>query len=92
MLPRSEPRRRAGRPPAGARPGEKVKDYPQVSLRIPPAFKSQLHAISVLRAKPQWRVLIDALELLVRELTVAEKRRLRRMARSKGWRRRARRR
>src|SRR5579871_2802985 len=37
--------RRAGRPPGGARPGERVKDYPQVSLRIPPALKSQLYAL-----------------------------------------------
>jgi hypothetical protein len=81
---RIQPRRRAGRPPAGARPGEKVKDYPQVSLRIPPVLKSQLYAISVLRAKPQWRVLIDALESLMRELTVAEKRRLRRIASGNG--------
>src|SRR5262249_34794030 len=28
-------RRRAGRPPAGAREGEKVKDYPQLSIRVP---------------------------------------------------------
>src|SRR3954470_11802020 len=28
-------RRRAGRPPAGAKEGEKVKDYPQLSIRVP---------------------------------------------------------
>src|SRR4051812_35974656 len=32
-------RRRAGRPPAGAKEGEKVKDYPQLSIRVPVEFK-----------------------------------------------------
>jgi hypothetical protein len=30
-------------------------------------LKSQLYALSILRAKPQWRVLIDALECLMRD-------------------------
>ena len=77
-----EERRRAGRPPGGARPGEKVKDYPQVSLRIPPILKSQLYALSILRAKPQWRVLIDAVECLMRELPDAERRRVQEIAKS----------
>jgi hypothetical protein len=67
-------RRRSGRPPAGAHPGEKVKDYPQVSLRIPPTLKSQLYALGILRSKPQWRILIDAIECLMRELSESERR------------------
>jgi len=69
-----KPRRRSGRPPAGAYPGEKVKDYPQVSLRIPPTLKLQLYALAILRSKPQWRILIDAIECLMRELSESEKR------------------
>jgi hypothetical protein len=79
-----KPSRRAGRPPGGAHPGEKVKDYPQVSLRIPPVLKSQLYALSILRAKPQWRVLIDALECLMRELPDSEKRKVHEIAKSWG--------
>jgi hypothetical protein len=78
-------RRLAGRPPGGARPGEKVKDYPQVSLRIPPAQKSQLYALSILRSKPQWRVLVDALDCLMRELPDPERREVQKLAKS--WRR-----
>jgi hypothetical protein len=74
-------RRRAGRPPAGAHPGEKEKDYPQVSLRIPPDLKSQLYALSVLRAKPQWRIMIDAIECLVRTLPESERRMMQKLAR-----------
>jgi hypothetical protein len=77
-------RRRSGRPPAGAHPGEKVKDYPQVSLRIPPDLKSQLYALSILRAKPQWRVLIEALECLVRDLSESDRRRMFEIAKRAG--------
>jgi len=77
-----KPGRRAGRPPGGAHPGEKVKDYPQVSLRIPPVLKSQLYALSILRAKPQWRVLIDALECLMRDLPDSEKRKVHEIAKA----------
>jgi hypothetical protein len=77
-------RRRAGRPPAGARPGERVKDYPQVSLRIPPALKSQLHALGILRSKPQWRILIDAIDCLMRELPESERRMVRKIAKRSG--------
>jgi predicted DNA-binding protein len=76
--------RRSGRPPAGARPGEKVKDYPQVSLRIPPSLKSQLYALSILRSKPQWRVMIDAIECLMRELPDSERRMVHEIARRSG--------
>ena len=37
----TEPRR-IGRPPAGARAGEKVKDYPQLSIRLPGDVKAKL--------------------------------------------------
>jgi len=39
-MPDKRGRRRAGRPPAGAREGEKVKDYPQLSVRVPHEFKA----------------------------------------------------
>ncbi len=65
--------RRSGRPPAGAQPGERVKDYPQLSLRLPPESKAQLHALSVLKAQPQWRVVIEAIDCLVRTLPEGER-------------------
>jgi hypothetical protein len=75
-------RRGVGRPPGGAHPGEKVKDYPQVTLRIPPIVKSQLYALSILRAKPQWRILIDALECVMRELPDSEKQKVHAIAKA----------
>lgn len=67
-------RRRVGRPPAGARDGEKVKDYPQLALRIPSDVKARLQALSVVTGQPQWRLLIQAIECYVKERPEAEQR------------------
>ncbi len=66
-------RKRQGRPPGGVHPGDRVKDYPQVSLRLPPAQKLQLEALSILRKKPQWRVLIEAIDCLLDSLSETER-------------------
>ena len=51
-----------GRKPGGARAGERVEDYPQLTLRVPPELKAALHVISLITSKPRWRVLCDAVE------------------------------
>ena len=67
-------RRRIGRPPAGARDGEKVKDYPQLRIRLPGEVKAQLHALSVIESRPQWRVISDAIDCYARGRSEAERR------------------
>ena len=67
-------RRRIGRPPAGAREGEKVKDYPQLSIRLPADVKAKLQALSLIAARPQWRIITDAIECLLRERPESERR------------------
>jgi predicted DNA-binding protein len=57
-------KRRAGRPPAGAREGEKVKDYPQLSIRVPVELKARLNALSTVTGLSQWRVVVEAIECL----------------------------
>src|SRR6185295_16433417 len=52
--------RRIGRPPAGARAGEKVKDYPQLSIRLPGEVKAKLQALSLIASRPQWRIITEA--------------------------------
>jgi predicted DNA-binding protein len=69
----SKEKRRVGRPPAGAREGEKVKDYPQLSIRLPADVKAKLHALSVIRSLPQWRLISDAIECYLRDLTDTER-------------------
>jgi predicted DNA-binding protein len=66
-------RRRIGRPPAGARAGERVKDYPQLSIRLPNDVKAKLRALSLVGARPQWRIIAEAVEGYLRERPEAER-------------------
>jgi predicted DNA-binding protein len=61
-------RRRAGRPPAGAREGEKVKDYPQLSIRVPLELKARLNAMSMVTGVAQWRVIVQAINCLFQDM------------------------
>ena len=61
-------RRRAGRPPAGAKKGEKVKDYPQLSIRVPMEMKARLNAVSAVTGMSQWRVIVEAIDCFVQDL------------------------
>jgi predicted DNA-binding protein len=70
----SKERPRVGRPPAGAREGEKVKDYPQLSIRLPADVKAKLQALSLIASRPQWRIITDAIECYVRERPDSERR------------------
>jgi hypothetical protein len=68
--------RRIGRPPAGARAGEKVKDYPQLSIRVPAEVMAKLKAISLVRSRPQWRLVSDAIDCYLRARPAAERRKV----------------
>jgi predicted DNA-binding protein len=61
-------RRRAGRPPAGAKDGEKVRDYPQLSIRIPHELKIRLNAMSAVTGLAQWRVIVKAINCFFEDL------------------------
>jgi predicted DNA-binding protein len=62
------PRRRAGRPPAGARAGERVKDYPQLSIRVPVEMKARLNALSAVTGLAQWRLIVEAIDCFFQDL------------------------
>ena len=68
----SKDRRRIGRPPAGAREGEKVKDYPQLSIRVPLEFKARLNALSAVTGLAQWRLITEAIDCLFDRLPDAD--------------------
>jgi len=70
-------RRRIGRPPAGAREGEKVKDYPQLSIRVPGEVKARLQALSAVKSRPQWRIITDAIDCYLGTRPDAERKRVR---------------
>jgi predicted DNA-binding protein len=65
---RSFRRRRAGRPPAGAKAGEKVKDYPQISVRVPVEMKARLNALTAVTGLAQWRVIVEAIDCYLGDL------------------------
>jgi hypothetical protein len=71
-----KPRRRIGRPPAGAREGEKVKDYPQLSIRVPGEVKARLQALSAVKARPQWRIITDAIDCYLRDRPDGERKQI----------------
>ena len=73
---RSHSKHRSGRPPAGVRKGERVKDYPQTSLRLPPEIKAKLFALSHVAAAPQWRVVSAALDEFFRARPASEQRKV----------------
>jgi hypothetical protein len=62
---------RLGRPPAGER-GERVKDYPQLSVRLPQSARDTLVALSKVLRQPQWRLIVDAVECYLRGLSRRE--------------------
>jgi predicted DNA-binding protein len=62
-------RRRAGRPPAGAREGERVKDYPQLSIRVPVEMKARLNALSAVTGLAQWRLIVEAIDCFFHDMS-----------------------
>jgi hypothetical protein len=66
-------RRPVGRPPAGAKDGEKVKDYPQLSIRVPIEFKARLNALSAVTGLAQWRVIVEAINCFNDDLPKPER-------------------
>ena len=72
----NKPKRRAGRPPAGARVGEKVKDYPQLSIRVPMEMKARLNALSAVTGLSQWRVVVEAIDCFFSDLPPTDRERV----------------
>ena len=66
-------KRLPGRPPSGVRAGEKVKDYPQLSVRVPPETKARLTGLSLVCKMPQWRVIDEAIEIYLARLSASER-------------------
>lgn len=76
-------RNKVGRPPAGDG-GARVKDYPQVSFRLPKVARDKLVALSKVRKQPQWRLVVDSVECYLRNLPRGEQALILRMVSNKG--------
>lgn len=69
--------RRIGRPPAGARRGERVRDYPQISIRLPLDARAKLSALANVTGLTRWRLIVKALDRVHADLSPEEQRRVR---------------
>jgi CheY-like chemotaxis protein len=54
--------KKRGRPPGGDKPGERVVDYPQLSVRVPRATLRKLRAAATVQKLSHARVLADAID------------------------------
>jgi CheY-like chemotaxis protein len=54
--------KKRGRPPGGDNPGERVVDYPQLSVRVPRATLRKLRAASTVQRLSHAKVLADAMD------------------------------
>ncbi len=52
-------------PPTGHRPGEKLSDYQRMTIRLPPDVRAELDAAGYVLGRPQWRVLVEAIQAYV---------------------------
>src|SRR5262245_2428887 len=59
--------RKRGRPAAGPR-GEKVSEYPQLTVRLPIETRARLNTLSLLLGQPIWRVIDAAITVYVQHL------------------------
>ena len=78
MRRKQEIRRKAGRPPGGV-DGQRVRDYPQVSIRVPPKLYEQLATLTRTTGLSRLAIFVRALECYESTLR-AQRRRHRRKA------------
>lgn len=70
--------RKAGRPPGGI-DGQRVRDYPQVSIRVPPKLYSQLATLTRTTGLSRLEIFIRAIDCYENSLR-SQRRRQRRKA------------
>lgn len=69
--------RKAGRPPGGVN-GLRVRDYPQVSIRVPPKLHAEVESLTRTTGLSRLELFSDAIECLERQKTKGRRRRSRR--------------
>ena len=71
-----------GRPREGLRPGERVRDYPTVTVRLPDDVRAMLHALCSQLDMPLWQTIRHMTVCFVRDLPGGERRAVMRRART----------
>jgi hypothetical protein len=72
-------RRKAGRPPGGVN-GQRVRDYPQVSIRVPPKLFHQLAVLSRSTGLSRLEIFVRAIDCYENSLRGQRRRNRRRAA------------
>lgn len=71
--------RKAGRPPGGV-DGQRVRDYPQVSIRVPPKLYAQLAALGKSTGLSRLEIFVRAIACYENQLRAQRRRQRRRVA------------
>jgi len=66
-------RRKAGRPPGGVN-GQRVRDYPQVSIRVPPKLHAQLATLTRQTGMSRLQIFIEAIDCFESSLRASRRR------------------
>jgi hypothetical protein len=66
--------RKRGRPRGGVRRGERLRDYPTLTVRVPPSTRAMLRALCARRRLPAWVMLRHLVVCFVRDLPSNERR------------------
>jgi hypothetical protein len=68
-----KPKKRMGRPPAGA-DGERVSDYPKLAVTVRPATRTRLNAVAAVENRPAWQIVDDAVNQYADRMPAADRR------------------
>jgi hypothetical protein len=74
-MPAKPKKRGRGRPRGGVAPGERVRGYPQVTVRLPAPLMARVRALAVVRGVPLWRLFMDAVDAYLEATVTADERR-----------------
>ena len=65
--------RKAGRPPGGVN-GQRVRDYPQVSIRVPPKMYAQLATLARQTGMSRLEIFVEAIDCFESSLRTSRRR------------------
>jgi hypothetical protein len=68
--------RKRGRPRGGVKRGERLRDYPVLTVRVPPETRKMFAVLCMRRGMPRWLMLRHLIVCYVRSLPANERRRI----------------
>jgi hypothetical protein len=84
MIEKKPKRGKPGRPRGGVRPGERLRDYPTMTVRVPPETRAMLRALCASEQMPTWLMIRHLVVCFVRDLPARQRRAVVREAKLRG--------